>query len=228
MEKEFHKFFIPIDAVVLILIEGWDKTMVYLRKREEFHTLKQNIFNQVAVEFLIFYLYYFDIILEYVYSDDKHDDVLNEILFRIVRHLGERDDYFVRNYENWNHVKYSTAQKLGYVQKYGYRMNLSEMLDNKLKEYSGYKYFISVEKDGGVIEESKKNVQAAFSARIAKMVKNAPFVSTRSLLDKLIFEQIENYKLVLESKGMSKDIEIAISGIMSKRRWWLFSQFGKF
>lgn len=199
MEDPDHKIVIHRDVFVQILIKGWDNTIKNLERRGEFKDLKPEVLNRTSVEFLIFYLFYFDCILNNIFNGQGHNKTLNALQKEVAFKLSERDERYLN--ENKNRMNFVAAGV--YTLKYGLCVNFSGLWNKRIREYSGYKYFFSEEKDGETIEESKINAHSVFSQRIAKLVTGDPEDSFRIMVGMLSNQQIQIYEKELESKGIS-------------------------
>ena len=215
MGEPNHKIVISVDVIVHILLKGWDETIKSLMNRPEMKDLKQESINQVFIEFLIFYLYYFGIVLGEIFFEERFN-IINAIQVGMLPKLGLRDEQFIN--ENAERLNLNTAGKVEYVRKHGLLIKFSDTVEKRLAEYYEYKYLTSLEKDGVPIEESKNNAHAAFYQRVAKIVKGDSEDSFRMVPMMLAYRQIQKYEKDLESKGISSRAKYQEARIIKNTR----------
>ena len=68
---ESQRRFVPLDEVIVILLQGWMLMLHEIGKDEDYCNLSQEGFNKLSTEFLAFYFYYFDRIIYRLFGETK-------------------------------------------------------------------------------------------------------------------------------------------------------------
>jgi len=193
------KIQITADEMVSMLIKGWVKMIKLLEEVVELRDLKQEVMDQVLVEFLIYYLFDIDTVLKLVFPDEEeHARMFNAIQAEIVHKLTKRDDLLLIMGGNVNKMDFSPEEKVKYVQEPDLLVNFQEMVDKRLKEY--YSYAVDLEKDGTPIVKNKAHV--ACIKRIVALVKNDSPDTLWFRVWELSLPQLLDFQLAFEQKGV--------------------------
>ena len=207
------------DELQNILIIGWANTFKEIENISEYAKLPQEIFNQVIIEYLVFYFYYIDRIILDMFGEAERDETRKDVKWRIVFALEHYDEMMLKMKNKPFELDDSVGGAFKYLSKYALAINFSDICDERLAEYHSYKFVICSRGREKYIKEGTAHL--AFGKRITGLVKNKPEDPFRNKVNIMVRKYLEFYTGRLRNAGILKESTLTLEG-------WLFEQFCEF